>query len=361
MAGCLRLGACVLLALILASPSAGQNQPKTALLERAGWDALAAGRPRAAAEAFEQALATDPRNARLHLGAGAAAVAEGRDSDARTSLERALQLDPASPRARVLLGRVLYRTGDLPGAISTYEVLAGETPGDTNVLETLERWRRELELHTRMQLEVGSHFTVSFEGPPEAGLAARVLDSIERASWRIGDSLGTYPHTVIPVVLYTTEQFRDITRPPAWAAGAFDGTIRIPIRGALDKPEELDRIVAHEFTHALIRTLASRGVPIWLDEGLAAALENTKGRAGGTDGTVSIAALPRSFAGLTGSEARIAYDASAEAVRRLLDEAGGPAIVNLLRDLGEGADFEKAFAHRMQRSFAEFLASLAAR
>ena len=67
----------------------------------------------------------------------------------------------------------------------------------------------------------------------------------------------------IAVVLYTGEQFRDITRAPSWAAGAYDGVIRVPMRGALDKREELDRVLSHEFTHALIRTLASRGVPAW--------------------------------------------------------------------------------------------------
>jgi hypothetical protein len=43
----------------------------------------------------------------------------------------------------------------------------------------------------------------------------------------------------------------------------------------------------------------------------------------------------------------------------LLDEAGGPAIANLLRDLGDGVPFEEAFLHRIQRSLADFEASLA--
>jgi len=38
----------------------------------------------------------------------------------------------------------------------------------------------------------------------------------------------------------------------------------------------------------------------------------------------------------------------------MLDEAGGVAVANLLRDLGEGADFDAAFLHRMQKSFADF-------
>ena len=67
--------------------------------------------------------------------------------------------------------------------------------------------------------------------------------------------------STISVVLYTSEQFRDITRAPSWAAGAYDGTIRVPMRGALDEETELDRVLAHEFTHSLVRTLATRSLP----------------------------------------------------------------------------------------------------
>src|SRR5262249_61687476 len=114
---------------------------------------------------------------------------------------------------------------------------------------------------------LGSHFTVSFEGPEEASLASEALEMLDRAYWRIGQLLGVYPSDPIPVVLYTGEQFRDVTRSPSWAAGADDGIIRVPMRGALDKSAELDRVLAHEFTHALVRTLAARNLPTWLDEG----------------------------------------------------------------------------------------------
>src|SRR5262249_51045505 len=266
-------GAC--LGLIASTTVLAQTDVKNALLERAGWDALAAGRHRAAADAFQEALARDPKNARLLLGAGTAAYLERRDADARLALERALQLDRTLTRARVLLGRVLYRTGDLSGAIRTYDALVATAPNgnaDDEIVTTLDRWRREAELKDRMLLAVGSHFTVSFEGPAEERLAAEALESAERAYWRIGGGLSTYPIDPIALVLYTNEQFRDITRSPAWAAGAYDGTIRIPMRGALDDARELDRVVAHEFAHALVHTLAPRAVPTWLNEGLATAL-----------------------------------------------------------------------------------------
>ena len=335
-----------------------QIDPRSALIERGAWAALNAGQARTAADGFRDALAADPKNARLHLGAGMAAALERRDADARAEFERTLALDPKLAQARAMLGQMQYRMGDRLLAVRTYETLVAMAPDDRDARATLERWQREAELHDRMQQAVGSHFTVSFEGPAEAELAAEALECLDRAYWRIGQLLGTYPSEPIGVVLYTGEQFRDITRAPSWAAGAYDGVIRVPMRGALDKREELDRVLSHEFTHALIRTLASRGVPAWLNEGLATALEtgtlDWAEKQAAAQPPVPLRALQSGFGRFTGGQAQLAYATSALAARRLLDEAGGFAIANLLRDLGDGIAFDAAFLHRIQRPFAEF-------
>ena len=333
-----------------------QIDPRTALAETAAWDALSAGDAQTAAGHFRTALAGDPRNARLHLGAALAAYFERRDDDARASAGRALVLDSTLTEARVLLGRVQYRLGEVAAAIATLEAVVAAAPGDRGARATLEQWRRELDLHDRMQQAIGTHFTVAFEGPAEEALANAALASLDRAYWRIGAILGAFPNNAVPVVLYTSEQFRDITRSPSWAAAAYDGTIRVPMRGALEKGGELDRVLAHEFAHALVRSLAPRNVPIWLDEGLAAALETgdldwAEKHAAGATALPPLRALQSGFGRLDGAQAQLAYAASALAARRLLDEAGSAAVINLLRDLGEGLDFEAAFLHRIQRTF----------
>jgi tetratricopeptide (TPR) repeat protein len=340
-----------------------QSSPKAGMLEQEGARALAAGQADAAARVYREAIALDPKNARLHLGAGVAAVMLKRDTEARVHFEQALALDPQMTRARAQLGQVLHRAGDLQGAIREYETVMAEAPDDAGVRNTLERWQRELELHERMRLTVGDHFTVSFEGPKDAELADQALASLERAFWRVCDVFSAYPVESIPVVLYSSAQFRDITRSPQWAAAAFDGTIRVPMRGALENPKELDRVLAHEFVHALIRSMAVSGVPMWLNEGLASALERedltwAQTRVQQARAVPALSDLRTTFGKLSGDEAQVAYAASAIAAERLLSESSGAAVANLLRDLGEGADFEAAFLHRIQRSFADFQAML---
>jgi tetratricopeptide (TPR) repeat protein len=354
--------AALLCAIALCASLSAQIDPRNAMLERSGWDALSAGHAHAAADAFREALANDPKNARLHLGAGMAAAADKRDADARDEFERAIALDPKLTQARALLGQIQYRMGDRLAAILTYDALLAMTPDDRDAQATRERWEREGDLQDRMQQAIGSHFTVSFEGPAEADLAAEALEVLDRAYWRVGQLLGTYPSEPVPVVLYTTEQFRDITRAPGWAAGAYDGTIRVPMRGALDSPKELDRVLSHEFVHAVVHSLAPRGVPTWLNEGLATALESDDldwaNRVVQQAGAPApLRALQSGFGRFTGAQAQLAYATSALTAQRLLQEAGGFAIANLLRDLGDGVDFDTAFLHRIQRSFADFQAT----
>ena len=345
-----------------AAPARAQRDPRTALLERDGWTALSTGHGAQALELFEQAIAADPKNARLYLGAAASALIDRREAQAQTLIDRALALDPDSHDARELLGQIRYKLGDLDGAIRTYSDLVPIAPERPAVADTLARWRREADLRDRMQQSVGAHFLISFEGAAEAALAEQALASLDRAYWRIGDLLGTFPSEPVPVVIYSERQFSDLTRSPAWAAAAYDGTIRIPMRGALDHDAELDRVLAHEFTHALLRRLSARAVPTWLNEGLATALEAPDL----TWADRQLAAAPRlplsklsgSFGGMSDGEAAIAYATSAVAVRRLIDEAGGFAVANLLRDLGAGLEFDAAFIHRIQRPFAEFAATL---
>src|SRR3954467_1926958 len=175
-----------------AAALAAQIDPRGALVERAAWTALNAGQGHAAAEGFRDALAGDPRNARLHLGAGMAAALERRDADARDEFERALALDPKLVQALALLGQIQYRMGDRLLAVRTYETLVAAAPEDREARAMLERWQREADLHDRMQHAVGSHFTVSFEGPAEAELAGEALEILDRAYWRIGPLPGPY-------------------------------------------------------------------------------------------------------------------------------------------------------------------------
>ena len=111
-----------------------------------------------------------------------------------------------------------------------------------------------------------------------------------------------FPAEPITVVLYTQQQFRDVTRTPGWSGGLFDGRIRLPVRGGLADRREFERVLTHEYVHALVHSVAAGGVPAWLNEGLAAALETGGADRARTDiargPVVPLRSLERSFASL---------------------------------------------------------------
>jgi tetratricopeptide (TPR) repeat protein len=349
----------LLLALgFLSAALAGQRRT-AAQNAREGWDALNAGKPQEAALAFEEGLKQEPREPGLLLGAGLSAHLLGQSDNARRYLVDALKYDPTLTPASLLLGEILYRSDDLSGAIQTYENALGYAADNRVLTAKLEAWRKEAALHERFARKLTDHFTVLFEGPAEAELAAKSVAILESAYWRIGSALYTYPSDVITVVLYTREQFRDITRAPEWAGGAFDGRIRMPVLGALKDPKEFERVLAHEFTHALVKSLAPRNVPQWLNEGLAMNFEGSDlapqlERVRTAESRHALTALEAPFAGMNGASAALAYAQSAAAVKLLIDEAGAPAIVGILTELGQGVPFADAFERHTNIPYAEF-------
>ena len=342
------------LAFAVAAPE--QTPPPEA---RAAWEALNGGRSRDAAARFDELLRKHPTEPTTLLGAGIAAHQLGDLDGARRLLVDALRYAPRLTPASLLLGEVLYASGDLAAAISTYEQALTLAPDHQALLARLERWRKELTLHDRFAQKLGDHFTVLFEGPAEADLARKAVDTLEAAYWRIGSALNTYPASVITVVLYTREQFRDITQSPEWAGGAFDGRIRVPVQGALSNVREFERVLAHEFVHALVRTLVPRGAPQWLNEGLAMNFDGTDLAAMGwrlrdAEQVPDLVRLEGSFAELDRAAAALAYARSATAVKALLEDAGAVAVAAILADLGRGLAFVEAFERHTNQSLAQF-------
>lgn len=353
--------AAVLLVWMASLPGAatGAQRPNVVELSRAGWEAINGGRAEDAAAAFAAALKQTPQEPELLVGAAMAAHLLGRGEDARRHLADALRVQPALTPASLLLGEVLYRSGDIDGAIAVYAQALVHTPGQPQLTRRLEAWRKESDLHGRFAQRLGNHFTVLFEGPAEAALADKAVAILENAYWRIGTLLYAYPPDVITVVLYTREQFRDVTQSPDWAGGAFDGRIRVPVRGALQNLRELERVLTHELTHALVRSIAPRGVPVWLDEGLAVNFEGSdlarkEALVAGAERPFPLSALETSFGRLDASQASLAYAQSAVAVKALLDRAGAPAVAGLLAELGSGTSFERAFEKHILLTYAEF-------
>ena len=291
------------------------------------WAALKAGDADKAARLFRRALSVNPSDPLLLLGAGIAAHQLGDDTQAAVSLRKALKIEPRLTPASALLGQILYGDGDLDEAIAIYDRALKGVSGEPEMHEQLERWRKEAKLHAGFEQGGNGRFAIMFEGPEERALADHISGVLETAYWDIGRRLNAYPSRTIPVILYTQQHFSDVTRSPDWAAGTYDGRIRLAVRGALNDSAALDRVVVHELAHAVVHTLAPRGIPAWLHEGLAVNfepgekrwVEQTLSRAGAL---IPLESLRTGFEGLDTGQVELAYAESAAATGVIMKRLG---------------------------------------
>lgn len=315
-------------------------------LNDAGWKALRDGYQDRAARLFGEALTLRPNDPVLLTGAGAAAHAQGKQKEAMTSLQRALETRPGLTEASVLLGQIAFDEGEIDLAIRTYESALKYAPGDAELTRTLDQWRRDATVHQSFDELRYERFRVLFQGHAEQSLARQATDIFNSAFFSIANNLGEYPPNTIVAVLYTEQQFRDITRAPAWAGGEYDGRIRIPVAGASQQPEVFEKVLTHELTHAILTGIAANGVPAWLHEGLAQHFDGTDASAAARrmkalGRSVPLKQLEGSFGRLNAAEARVAYDESLLAVNVMAER---PAFgwTRLLHQLDDGQSFEDA-------------------
>jgi tetratricopeptide (TPR) repeat protein len=309
------------------------------------WAALERHDADRAASLFRQELQQRPRDPVLHFGAASAAYALGQTGSALSSLKKAVELDPEFAEALAMLGQVAYERGDGGLAIRSVEKAAALRPRDGRLAELLKRWRHESSVHNSYLEKPAGHFRILYEGSAQQNIGDHVARVLESGYTNIGRTLNSYPSETLTVILYTNREFQDITRSPSWAAGGYDGRIRVAVGGAL-QPGELDRVVTHELVHAIVASAAPRRVPAWLNEGLATYLESNA-RAWVPDvihkasAIVPLDDLANGFSGLDEQGALVAYAESAVAAEILCAKLG-PNIGAFLQMVGNGRSVDEA-------------------
>jgi hypothetical protein len=220
-----------------------------------------------------------------------------------------------------------------------------ERPGDLEIRERLEAWRKEAALHRGLTQRNDGRFSIVFEGRTDSELATRAVATLDAAYWRIGRAIGAFPSNSITVTLYTEQQFRDLTQAPEWSDGIYDGRIRVPVKGARQNLQQFDRVLTHELTHAMVSSLAPRGVPAWLHEGLASYFEPqdtaSAVKALRITGPVPVEVLLEGFSRLNGRQATAAYAESLLLADVLMRRAGSLMGI-VLQSLDRGQTLEES-------------------
>lgn len=330
---------------------------------KAAFDLLNQGDHRGARDAFEEALRYYDADPAAHLGLGIANYHLKDDRTAERELQRVLELNPREKTAYQVLGEIARRKDDLVAASAYWEKALELEPSNDALRARLERIRREHRTEKDFNQDAASHFSVKYDGREKIEAGRIVLRILEDAYGEVGRGLSYYPDHEVAVILYSNQQFQEVTDAPGWSGGIYDGKIRIPIGGIEQETPALRRLLLHEYTHAVVRDITPRRVPTWLNEGLAQYFEGRevdprqkeKLRELAQAGKIpALAELEGSFLGLSGPQASYAYLLSLTAVRYMIDRYGMYRVKMVLDELSAGSDPSRAIDNALLISPQEF-------
>lgn len=250
------------------------------------------------------------------------------------------------------LGHDSYRKGDVKQSAEYLEKAARLDGTNSRLQAELAQVGKEAAIESGMSRADASHFNVKYEGGENAVAGHLIGLLLEEAYIKVGSDLSFYPDDRIEALLYTREQFRDVTGSPAWAGALFDGRIKVPAGGVTEKTLLLEQVLFHEYTHAVVHRLGGGRVPTWLHEGLAQHEEgkditlygNTLKRyaAGVKDEHLPLTFLEGSFMGFDAQTANTAYVLSLSATDYIIREFGISTARRILDNLKSGMTLDAA-------------------
>lgn len=347
---------------VLTAPAQNTEQNAYARFLNNGMEQMKAADYQRALNSFEQARRYNDSAAAAHLGLGIAYFHLRDYQHAERELNRTLEINPREVTAYQFLGELYYRKDDFDSAASYWEKAVELDPSASGLRARLERIRREHKTEKDFNQDVTTHFLVKYEGREKIEAGRIVLRILEDAYSEVGHALSYYPDREMQVILYSDQQFQEVTDAPGWSGGIYDGKIRIPIGGIEQKTQGLTRILYHEYTHAVVRAITPR-VPTWLNEGLAQYFEGREidgrqkemlRRIAQTGKLPPLSNLEGSFMGLSGDQAVYAYLLSLSSVRYMIDSFGMYRVKDILEELAAGADTGKAISNGIMLSYEEF-------
>lgn len=296
------------------------------------------------------------KNADTYLGLGYGSYSLRNNDDALYYLYDEVYLAPDDWRGHDLIGAIYYQRGKLAESIDEWEMALRLMPENAGLKERLAKAKKEFQVEGSFSKTDTYYFNIKYEGEEKRELGELVLDILDSAYRDVGSDLDYYPREPIAVILYTREQFSDVTDAPSWSSGIFDGNIRVPVGGSVDKMV-LTAILYHEYAHAVTNMIAGHNIPTWVAEGVAMYEERhvhdmSQGIKGGK--IIPLSSLAGPFMGMSGDEASLAYAESYSAVNFLVDRFGSYNLAKLLKLLGRGQSIEDAVHECTGISFDDF-------
>ncbi|MDX2013973.1 MAG: hypothetical protein SFW67_27495 [Myxococcaceae bacterium] len=215
------------------------------------------------------------------------------------------------------------------------------------------------------------YFSARRDFGQRADYEGQVQEALEESRLFAQRVMGVARETPVDVILYSKAEFTLHHGP--WAAAAIAGFYSQSAIRMNDSAEINQRnraVLVHEYVHAVIDELANfndRGVPRWVHEGLAEYVEwqfegrtRPEGRYDSylrqlaTQGRLPRLSSMRDDPLIASQDPGALYAFAAIAISTYVERWGMPDLLRLIRDIGRGTPFEKAFAQHTGTELSSF-------
>jgi tetratricopeptide (TPR) repeat protein len=324
------------------------------------------GDAEAARKYMRRCVEFEPEQAALREWYSVLLLDGGQHQEAVAQAEHAVQRAPNSAETLFILGLAYYDSGRFTEAIENWKHAQALNPSEA-ITQYLEKAEREAAIEGNFSEHEGAHFALRYEGR-KAGFrfASELLSSLDRQYVELQRELGFSPDSTITVILYTEQQFFDVTQAPSWSRGLNDGKVRIPVGDLSGITPQLESVLRHEIAHSFIHELTRGRCPSWLDEGIAQMAEPRSSSAFAADleqlfrerKYAPLRYLEGSFHRFSPEQASLSYAESLAATEYLRSAYGMPSVRRMMDLLSEGEEPEAALSHAVQVNYAQFESGL---
>jgi len=129
--------------------------------------------------------------------------------------------------------------------------------------------------------------------------------------------------------------------------------------GITNRTNLLERVLFHEYAHALVHRLSKGRAPVWLNEGIAQHVEGAVNEninevlsfVAKSEKPLSLRVFEGSFMGFNAPQALVAYSVSLSAAEYIINEFGMSAIKRILENIGQGKTLEQAISSSIYISY----------
>lgn len=252
------------------------NSQMPQFLTSAGWQLLRLGDCEAAKSYFQRSASY--RNLpETSKGMAYCYFREGALGDAEFEIRRFQRERPLDNEMVLLYSDLLESDGRFEEAVGVLESstnIVASSDDSAEISGRLAAMRARAKESQQQLVTAGANFKIRYQVGLHEEIVPVVVSALEVA---LDEYLTEYafqpPSQPIEVVLYSSDRFQDaVVKGPEWAAGIFDGRIRVPLSPSYSpsQKDHLEAVLRHELVHALLAEKSDRRpLPVWFEEGLA--------------------------------------------------------------------------------------------